>query len=168
MRNLLIFAALFASPAAAQEVTLGAFHRPTEMPWNNDLSTLETGTDIQASYRHKSEGWEPQATAHIALHNGASMFAVGIGRKVNLDRFYLRPAIGIAVHTGPDIRWQDGRRTDYGSRVLFTPEMSIGYRFDGFSVEASWFHASHAELFSPQNPGHDSFGLRVVKKLGGD
>ncbi|WP_366926204.1 acyloxyacyl hydrolase [uncultured Sphingomonas sp.] len=33
------------------------------------------------------------------------------------------------------------------------------------SVEASWVHLSHARLFSSQNPGMDSFGVRLNYRL---
>ena len=32
---------------------------------------------------------------------------------------------------------------------------------DRASVEASWVHMSHAQLFGRQNPGIDNFGVRV-------
>ena len=56
-----------------------------------------------------------------------------------------------------------GRHTELGSRVLFAPEIGIGAQVsDKLSVEASWVHISHAQLFNgAQNPGIDMMGLRV-------
>ena len=57
-------------------------------------------------------------------------------------------------------------KIDFGSRVLFEPEIALGTRInDRMSVEASWVHMSHATLFSRQNPGIDNLGVRVNLKL---
>ena len=58
-------------------------------------------------------------------------------------------------------------RTDLGSRVLFEPEIGLGYRLDGkTAVEASWVHVSQGQIFdSQQNPGIDMMGVRLVRKL---
>jgi lipid A 3-O-deacylase len=46
--------------------------------------------------------------------------------------------------------------------VLFEPEIGIGFRLNGrASIEASWVHMSHAQLFSHQNPGIDNLGVRL-------
>ena len=56
-------------------------------------------------------------------------------------------------------------RTDriaFGSRVLFEPELGIGTRINNrLSVEASWVHMSHAQLFGGENPGIDNLGVRL-------
>jgi hypothetical protein len=61
----------------------------------------------------------------------------------------------------------DGVRQDLGSRLVFEPELAIGYRLaPRISVEAALVHRSHAGLFnSRQNPGMDSLGLRLTFKL---
>ena len=49
---------------------------------------------------------------------------------------------------------------------LFEPEFGLGVQAsDRLSVEASWVHLSHAQLFSRQNPGIDTIGLRLNLKL---
>ena len=49
-----------------------------------------------------------------------------------------------------------------GSRILFAPEIGVGAQLtDRVSVEASWVHLSHAQLFSRHNPGMDTIGLRL-------
>ncbi len=77
---------------------------------------------------------------------------------------YLRPALGIAVQTGEmPVFAATGRRLDLGSRVVFEPEVAVGYRIaPRVSIEAALVHRSHAGLFnSRQNPGMDSLGLRL-------
>ena len=57
-------------------------------------------------------------------------------------------------------------KIDFGSRVLFEPELGLGTRInDRLSVEASWVHMSHATLFGRENPGIDNLGVRVNLEL---
>ena len=77
---------------------------------------------------------------------------------------YVRPGLGIAIHNGSAKNFQDltNDKIDFGSRVLFEPELAIGAQVSRrLSIEASWVHMSHAQLFSRQNPGIDNFGVRV-------
>jgi hypothetical protein len=75
---------------------------------------------------------------------------------------YVRPGIGLAVHTGPGRVVPGDNRVDFGSRVLFAPEIGAGLQVnDRLSVEASWVHLSHAQIFDPQNPGLDTIGVRL-------
>ena len=82
------------------------------------------------------------------------------------DQVYIRPGIGIAVHTGSAGNRNRSDKIAFGSRILFEPELAIGARIsDRASLEASWIHMSHAQIFSRQNPGIDNFGLRLNLKL---
>ena len=57
-------------------------------------------------------------------------------------------------------------RTDLGSRILFAPELGVGYQLsERMSLEATWVHLSHGQLFSRQNPGMDSLGVRLSYRL---
>ena len=59
------------------------------------------------------------------------------------------------------------RRTAFGSRVLFNPNLSLGARIDDrWAIEAAFEHFSHGKVFSSQNPGIDTIGLRLVRRLG--
>jgi hypothetical protein len=50
--------------------------------------------------------------------------------------------------------------------VLFEPEVGLGFRIDErLTIEASWVHISQAQLFSRQNPGMDSIGVRFSYRL---
>ena len=53
-------------------------------------------------------------------------------------------------------------RIDFGSRILFAPELGVGAEFaSGFRSRRSWVHLSHAQLFGGQNPGLDTIGVRL-------
>ncbi len=101
------------------------------------------------------------------LTGDTSFAAAGLSWKIG-DRIYLRPAIGLAVHDGPDFSvGPDGSQTQLGSRIVFEPELSVGVRLsETIDLEASWVHLSHGKIFnSVQNPGRDSVGLRLVVTL---
>ena len=50
--------------------------------------------------------------------------------------------------------------------MLFEPELAVGAQVNGrLSVEASWVHMSHAQLFSRENPGIDNLGVRLNLQL---
>lgn len=104
----------------------------------------------------------PYAFVSVNTKGDSHFAAAGLSWKFG-DRFYVRPGIGLAVHTNSGANDFTDRRIDYGSRILFEPELGVGYQFsDRLSVEASWVHLSHATLFNGnQNPGLDSVGARL-------
>lgn len=165
--------ALIAAPAAAQEVYVGASAHAVDLP--TSLNTNESGADVQIGLRSPpiealAAIGKPSAYLHAqaSLRGDTSVMAMGLSWHVQAtDRIYIRPGIGLAVHddTIPDFK-PDRTRWDLGSRVLFEPELAIGYRLSPrYAVEASWVHVSHATLFSEQNPGMDFIGARVVVSL---
>jgi lipid A 3-O-deacylase len=92
-----------------------------------------------------------------------SYAAVGLSAKFGRS-LYIRPGVGLAIHTGSAEKFQDptNDKIDFGSRILFEPELGIGTQInDRLSIEASWVHMSHAQLFGRQNPGIDNFGVRL-------
>jgi hypothetical protein len=102
--------------------------------------------------------------------SGHTSFAgAGLSWTIGKGSLYVRPAVALVVHNGPDYRLNQtaSRRTELGSRVLFEPEISVGYRFSQqLAFEASWMHISHAQLFnSNQNPGLDLIGGRLNVRL---
>ena len=131
-------------------------------------SGIEEGVDMQIGWRGDGIGalsaiGSPAPYAFVSVNSsGDSHFAAaGLSWKFG-GRLYVRPGIGIAIHDGPDRRIRDGRRVDFGSRVLFEPEIALGYRVtEAVSVEASWVHLSHGQLFGRQNAGMDNFGVRL-------
>jgi hypothetical protein len=84
------------------------------------------------------------------------------------DRLFVRPAIGVGVHSGSDAKSPNdlNDEIEFGSRFLFAPEIAAGVQINPrLSAEVSWIHMSHAQIFSRQNPGIDDIGVRVNVKL---
>ena len=167
---------LLASPAAAQEVYFGGSAHAVDLP--TSLDTDEGGADVQFGYRSAPlESFErvgkPSAYIHgqVSLNGDTSVISAGLSWNIKAtDKIYVRRGIGMGVHNDKldDVRVVDGERVQYdlGSRIVFEPELAVGYRIDDrFAVEASWVHVSHATIFNEQNPGMDFIGARVVMKL---
>ncbi len=164
-------ATLHAAPAAAQEAFAGVYVHEVDTPFTFPVD--ESGADIQAGYRFAPVEAlsfigkpEPYVFASLNTAGDTSFVGGGLSWKVDVSgNVYIRPGIGVIVHDGPDLRFDPvtRRRTDLGSRVLFEPEIALGVAVsDRVSVEASWVHISHAQLFdSQQNPGIDMWGVRV-------
>lgn len=163
-------ACLAAAPASAGEVFAGAYAHGVETPLT--FYTGEGGVDLQLGYRFAGIDAlapvgkpAPYVMASVNAGGDTSFAGAGLSWKLGHGPIYLRPAVGFVVHDGPSDRVDpaSGRHTELGSRVLFAPEIGIGAQVsDKLSVEASWVHISHAQLFNgAQNPGIDMMGLRV-------
>ncbi|RDC60931.1 hypothetical protein HME9302_02148 [Alteripontixanthobacter maritimus] len=161
---------LAASPAAAQEAFVGVYVHEVGTPLT--FAVEEEGADIELGYRFaRSEALgfigkpQPYVLASLNTAGDTSFVGGGLSWRVDAGPVYLRPGLGLVVHDGPDRRVsaRTGNRTDLGSRVLFEPEIAIGVAVsERLSVEASWVHISHAQLFnSEQNPGIDMMGVRL-------
>ena len=151
-----------AAPAHAAEVFGGVYLHDVDTPFN--LSGIEDGADFQLGVRAERLPFlhaSPYAFVSVNSAGDTNFAAAGLSWKIG-GPIYVRPGIGLAVHTGPS-RVRPGRdRIDFGSRVLFEPELGIGAQLgSSASVEASWVHLSHATLFGRQNPGTDNFGVRL-------
>jgi len=161
-------ALLLAAPAAADEAWLGVYEHDASF----SQIRFETGQDIKAGWIGKPID-TLQAIGRPAPHvllskslNGATNYAAAGLNWAFGGTLYARPGIGIAVHDGPSYAVRQGRRVDLGSPVLFEPELAFGWRIgDRAALEASWIHLSHATLFSRQNRGLDSWGLRLLVRL---
>lgn len=162
--------ALAAVPASGQEL-FGGVHAH-DVDTGLTKSGFEEGVDLELGWRGDRIGFlraiggpRPQAFVSVNSAGNTHFAAAGIGWKIG-GRVYLRPGIGLAVHTGPGRRVPGDDRIDFGSRILFAPEIGVGARVsDRLSVEASWVHLSHAQLFGPQNPGLDTIGVRLNYRL---
>ena len=174
MKRLLIGAALaMPSPAAAQEAFVGAYVHEVDTPFT--LHTGEAGADLAVGYRFapleplRAIGRPaPYVIASLNSAGDTSFAGAGVSWTIGKGPVYVRPAAALVVHDGPGFRRDSaGRRTDLGSRVVFEPEIALGYRIDErFSLEASWMHLSHATLFNgEQNPGIDMIGARLNLRL---
>jgi hypothetical protein len=155
---------LVAAPAQAGEIFGGLYVHDVDTPLTK--SGIEGGADIQLGWRGGRIGHTPlQPYVFGALNTAGetSYAAVGLSARFG-GRIYVRPGLGIAIHNGSARRFEDpdNGKIDFGSRLLFEPELGLGFRInDRASIEASWVHMSHAQLFSHQNPGIDNFGVRL-------
>jgi len=160
--------AAIASPAAAGELFGGVYIHDVDTPLT--LSGVEGGADIQLGWRGGRIGRTPLQPYIFGAVNTAgetNYAAAGLSAKFG-KQVYVRPGLGIAVHTGSARNREDptNGKIDFGSRVLFEPELNSDTEInDRLSVEASWVHMSHAQLFGRQNPGIDNFGVRLNLKL---
>ena len=171
LAGIILLAGLLPASAMAQEVYAGVYAHGVDTPFTFD--TNEGGTDLQAGVRFGEigalGGMQPYVFGSANLSGDTGFVGAGVSWKAELGKVYLRPGVGLVLHDAPDRRVDPatGIRTDLGSRILFEPEIALGYEVsDRFSVEASWVHISNARLFnSEQNPGIDMMGARVNLKL---
>jgi len=156
-----------ATPASAQEVFGGVYAHDVDTPLNK--GGFEGGVAVQAGVRGgriralKAIGApSPYVFGSVSTEGATNFAAVGLSWKIG-GRLYLRPGIGLAVHDRSSHVVHGNLRGDFGSRILFEPELGLGFRIDErWSAEASWVHMSHAGLFnSRQNPGIDNIGVRL-------
>jgi lipid A 3-O-deacylase len=152
----------------------------------------ESGADLHLGYRTEriealSLIFKPQAHAFISVNSeGTSNFvAAGLSWPIDLSHnFYLRPGLGLAYTDGehglppvnaPGLSPAEvqrrlhlyNTRIDFGSALLFEPEIGIGYRFsERLSGELSWVHISNGEIFHQgKNQGMDDAGVRFAYKF---
>ena len=162
-------AALAAVPsgAGAGELFGGVHVHDVKTPL--DESGIESGADLSLGYRGDRIGhlWsaqlQPYIFAAVNTNGNTSYGAVGLAAKFPLtSRFYFRPGIGLAIHTGSAGKFFRTDKIAFGSRVLFEPEIALGTQVTSrLSIEASWVHMSHAQIFGKENPGIDNFGVRL-------
>jgi hypothetical protein len=158
---------LISAPASATEIFGGLAAHDVDTPLNK--GGFEDGLAVQAGVRGgriralKGIGApSPYAFASVSTEGATNFAAIGLSWKIG-GRLFLRPGIGLAVHDRSSHVVHGNLRGDFGSRVLFEPELGLGFRIDErWSAEASWVHMSHAGLFnSRQNPGIDNIGVRL-------
>jgi lipid A 3-O-deacylase len=187
--------ALAATPAFAGEAMLGVYQHDV-MDKISHGGHLEHGKQIVAGFRTASLDelsaiWSPHVHLLVGVNTlgGTNYVAAGFDWRIKFGsegQFYLEPGIGASVHTGVvnlpspydpglTVAEQNKRLSDWktkldlGSRVLFEPELSLGWKAtDRWSLEMSWIHQSHAQLAGPQNPGLGDFGFRAVYRYGVD
>lgn len=135
-----------------------------------DISGIESGADVLLGYRGGRLLHSPlQPYLFAALNSAGNTSYAAAGLSARLDfgsRWYIRPGLGIAIHTGSADKHYRSDKIAFGSRVLFEPELGIGARLSTrLSLEASWIHMSHAQVFGKENPGIDNLGMRVNLSL---
>ena len=151
-----------ASAAHAGEIFGGVYVHDVDTPLTR--SGFEKGADVHLGWRGDRIGRtvvQPYVFAAVNTSGETHYAAAGISAKFG-RQVYFRPGLGIAVHTGSTDNFQRTDRIAFGSRILFEPEVNLGAQVsERVSIEASWVHMSHAQLFGQQNPGVDNFGIRL-------
>lgn len=160
--------ALVSAPASAGELFGGVYVHDVKTPLN--LSGIEPGIDLQIGYRGGGvfgTRFQPYAFAALNSSGETSYAAAGVSRRFGLGgKAYVRPGLGLAIHTGSAAKFNREDRVAFGSRVLAQPELGLGVDLnDRLSVEASLVHLSHGQFFGGQNPGIDNLGVRANLKL---
>jgi hypothetical protein len=159
--------------ASAQEVFAGVLVHDVHLPI--DKGGLENGPELELGYRSRGLGGlhflgSPSfyLRGALAASGGTDFVSAGLSWRLGHGALYVQPALGLAVQTGKmPVFDMNGTRRDLGARLVFEPELAIGYRIaPRVSLEAALVHRSHAGLFnSRQNPGMDSLGLRLNFRL---
>ena len=159
---LALAAAALPMPAHAGEVFGGLYVHDVYTPLS--IAGIEGGMDVEFGWRGGRIGRTPLQPYVFGAVNTAgetNYAAAGLSAKFG-ERIFIRPGLGIAIHTGSADDFQRTDRIAFGSRILFEPELGIGARLSQrATIEASWVHMSHAQLFGHQNPGIDNFGVRL-------
>jgi hypothetical protein len=166
-----LLALMLPATANADELFGGVYVHDVKTPL--DKSGIESGADVSLGYRGDAIGhlWranlQPYIFAAVNTDGNTSYGAIGLATKFPLGhQWYFRPGLGIAVQTGSAGRFYRTDKIAFGSRVLFEPEIALGTKLTNrVSVEASWVHMSHAQLFGRENPGIDNLGVRLNLKL---
>lgn len=161
------------APAGATEIFAGAFAHDVDLGLTACCS--EDGADFQIGARTGPLGrflggdLHAYALGSVNAGTGVAFGAAGLLIRYELTpTLYLQPGLGAAIHDGPGAAYQaTNDRLHFGSRVLFQPEISLGWRInERLAAELSWVHLSHAQLGGDQNPGMDDVGLRLVWRWG--
>jgi len=151
--------------ASAAEIFGGVYVHGVDTPLTLG-GDPEDGLDVQLGWRGDRIGrtiFQPYVMGAINTAGATNYAAVGLSAKFG-DSVYIRPGLGLAVHSGSDANFDDptNDKVEFGSRILFAPEVGLGMRLaPRLSAELSWVHLSHATLFGKQNPGIDNIGVRV-------
>ena len=182
------------SSAWAGELIVGAYkHDVTFIGEAVGLGAAgrEDGVDLHLGYRTdrlENLTWlgKPQVHAFVSLNseNTSNFVAAGFSWPIDFGDeggFYFRPGMGLAYTDGetglppvnePGISQAEidrrlvlyNTRIDFGSKVLFQPELALGYRFnDKWAAELSYVHLSNGQIFHQgKNQGLDDVGVRLV------
>ncbi len=183
---------LSAAPARAAEVYGGLFKH--DVTFLGELVGLgaagrENGTDLHLGLRSDRLDalrvlGRPQAHVAVSLNsnNTSNFVAAGLNWAIPLGgRVYVRPGFGLAYTDGaaglppvnaPGISPAEierrlvlyNTRIDFGSKVLFAPEIALGVRLsDRWAAEFSYTHLSNGQIFhTGKNQGLDDAGMRLV------
>ncbi|MFP5449121.1 MAG: acyloxyacyl hydrolase [Alphaproteobacteria bacterium] len=186
----LLMAGLGAMEARAADLLVGAYaHDVTFIgeAIGSGAPGREEGIDLHLGLRSEPIDdlfSRPQLHAFVSLNSeGTSNFvAAGASWPISLtERLYVRPGLGLAYTDGeaglppvnaPGLTPAEiarrlelyNTRIDFGSQLLFQPELSVGYEFtETIAAELSWVHISNAQIFHQgKNQGLDAAGVRLI------
>ena len=166
-------ALVLAVPTGAQAAELFAGLHVHDVKLPLDESGIETGVDLSLGIRGGDIGrlgrleFQPYVFGALNSAGNTNYAAAGISAKLPLGGgFYFRPGLGIALQDGSAGKYYRSDKIAFGSHVLAEPEIAIGKQLNRrLSIEASWVHMSHAQIFGPENPGIDNLGVRLNLKL---
>jgi hypothetical protein len=168
MLSVALIAGAFPASAQAGELFGGLYLHDVKTPL--DKSGIESGVDLSLGYRGSRlvhSVLQPYLFAAVNSAGDTNYAAAGISARFGLGgQWYIRPGFGIAIHTGSAANHFRTDKIAFGSRVLFEPELGIGAKLnERLSMEASWIHMSHAQVFGKENPGIDKMGIRLNLRL---
>jgi len=165
-----ILRAAQSAPASAAELFGGVFAHDVNL--GVSICCYEHGADVMAGARTgpivSLQGLgelRAYAMGSVNTGGGVDFAAAGLAWRLHLTRtLYVQPALGGAVQDGDADNFQRRpNHLDLGSRLLFEPELSLGWRFaPAWAAELAYIHLSHGQLAGPQNPGMDDLGLRLI------
>lgn len=187
-----IFVVFAAAPAMAGEVFAGVYAHDVDD--GISYGKFEDGAQIVAGVRTTALDelkflGRPRVHLLMAVNTagGTDYLASGLSWRFHVnERVYVQPGIGLGIHDSrvafpspdePGITPQERlkrirdfqTKLDLGSRVLFEPELSIGWKASRrLSVELSWIHLSHGKLAGDYNPGVGDVGVRLLYRYGLD
>ena len=160
-----LLAAALAAPAQAGELFGGLYVHDVKTADSTRAGSKAAPTSARLSRRRASAHTPLQPYVFGALNTAGdtSYAAVGLSAKFG-KRIYIRPGLGIAIHNGSAEQISDPptTRSPSAAACCSSPSSAIGAQVNGrLSVEASWVHMSHAQLFGRENPGIDNLGVRL-------
>jgi hypothetical protein len=158
-----------ATPGAARAGELFGGIHVHDVKTPLDDAGIESGVDFSLGYRGGAitHLWkaplQPYVFGAVNSNGNTSYAAAGVAAKFPLGHeWYFRAGVGLAVHNGSAGKFFRTDKIAFGSRVLAEPEIGLGTRLNSrLSIEASWVHMSHGQLFGKENPGMDDLGVRL-------
>ncbi|MDO8900702.1 MAG: acyloxyacyl hydrolase [Phenylobacterium sp.] len=179
-----------ASVARSAELLVGAFaHDVTFIgeAIGSGAPGREEGVDLHLGLRTEPIAYlfgGPQLHVFVSINSESTsnFVAAGVSWPIALtERLYVRPGLGLAYTDGeaglppvnaPGLTPAEiarrlelyNTRIDFGSQVLFQPELSLGYELTSrLAAELSWVHISNAQIFHQgKNQGLDAAGVRLI------
>jgi hypothetical protein len=167
----ILLAGTSALEANAADLVVGAFaHDVTFIgeAIGSGAPGREEGIDLHLGVRSEPIGYlfgKPQLHAFVSLNseNTSNFVAAGLSWPISVtERLYVRPGLGLAYTDGeaglpavnaPGLTPLEiarrlelyNSRIDFGSQILFQPELSVGYTLTrSLAAELSWLDAGKA------------------------